>query len=69
MAHQNVQTATPAPGVQVCGDASHSTLMHCRKENLCLSCFAPGHWKRDCSRRGQRQVSQTTANHNLPSEN
>ncbi|KAK0147696.1 hypothetical protein N1851_012830 [Merluccius polli] len=56
MAHQNVQTATPAPSpsrqfapgpfhrrnCQVCGDASHSTLMHCRKENLCLSCFAPG---------------------------
>lgn len=83
MARQNVQTANPAPtpsqqfapgpfhrrNCQVCGDANHSTLMHCRRENLCLSCFSPGHWKRDCSRRGQRQVSQAAANQNLPSGN
>ena len=81
MAHQNVQTPVPTPSrqfapgsfhrrnCQVCGDANHSTLMHCRRENLCLSCFTAGHWKRDCHGRGQRQVGRAMANQNLPSEN
>lgn len=83
MAHQHVQVAAPAPAPSqqlasgpfqgrncwVCGDISHSTLMHCRKENLCLSCFAPGHWKKDCAKHGQKPKGQAMANQGRPSEN
>lgn len=33
---------------RVCGTPDHSTLSHCRRENRCLKCFSPGHWKKDC---------------------
>lgn len=33
---------------RVCGAPDHSTLSHCRRENRCLKCLLPGHWKRDC---------------------
>lgn len=33
---------------RVCGASDHSTLSHCRRENRCLKCLLPGHWKRDC---------------------
>lgn len=33
---------------RVCGASNHSTLSHCRRENRCLKCLSPGHWKRDC---------------------
>lgn len=83
MTQQNVQVAAHAPApprqfapgpfhmrsCRVCGDTSHSTLMHCRRENLCLSCFTPGHWKRDCNRRGQRQTGQADASRDQPSGN
>lgn len=83
MTQQNVQVAAQAPGpsrqftpaprlvrnCRVCGDTGHSTLMHCRRENLCLSCFAPGHWKNECNRRGQRQMGQAGASRDRPSEN
>ncbi|XP_013856433.1 uncharacterized protein LOC106512339 [Austrofundulus limnaeus] len=39
---------------RVCGDTSHTTLSHCKKEKLCLLCFSPGHFKRDCDGRNQR---------------
>lgn len=32
----------------VCGTPAHSTLSHCRRENRCLKCLSPGHWKRNC---------------------
>lgn len=38
---------------KICGDPTHSTLSHCRRNNLCLSCFSPGHWKKNCPRRNQ----------------
>lgn len=70
MARQEVQMAASSPvspqrfapgsfqskNCRVCGDTSHSTLMHCRREKLCLSCYSPGHFKRDCNRNNQRQV-------------
>lgn len=33
---------------KVCKSVEHSTLAHCRRERLCLSCFKPGHIKKDC---------------------
>lgn len=36
------------PPCNVCGDAAHSTLSHCRSEHLCFKCLAPGHSKQDC---------------------
>lgn len=73
--HRNVQVTAPVPAsprqfstgpfqrrnCHVCGDTSHSTLMHCRQENLCLSCFALEHWKRDCNRRRQNEMRQSNA--------
>lgn len=83
MTHQNVQVAAPAPTTtqqansrhfqrrdcKVCGDSRHSTVMHCRRENLCLSCFSTGHWKRDCNRYGQRQMDQAAPKQDQPSGN
>lgn len=42
------QTSFPEKRCRVCQSAEHSTLIHCRQKNLCLGCFKPGHWKRDC---------------------
>ena len=82
MARQEVQVATSAvspqqyaPGpfqrksCRVCGDTSHSTLMHCRKEKLCLSCYSPGHFKRDCNRHNQRQVGPNSPSQSQPQGN
>lgn len=33
---------------RVCGASAHSTVSHCRRENRCLKCLTPGHWKKDC---------------------
>lgn len=33
---------------RACGSHDHSTLSHCKRENLCLRCLSPGHWKRNC---------------------
>lgn len=33
---------------KVCKSMEHSTLAHCWRERLCLSCFKPGHIKKDC---------------------
>lgn len=44
---------------RVCNDNDHSTLFHCRRENRCLKCLAPGHWKKECPQ-------QTNQQHNLP---
>ncbi len=39
---------------KVCQATDHSTTMHCRQENLCMSCFQPGHWRKDCRQRRSR---------------
>lgn len=33
---------------KVCRATNHSTVAHCRREGLCLSCFEYGHRKREC---------------------
>lgn len=46
---------------KVCKSTEHSTLAHCRRDRLCLACFEPGHYKRDCQKhnaRWQQQVPQ-----------
>lgn len=70
IARQEVQMATTSPdpscqvspgpfqkrSCRVCGGTNHSTVMHCRREKLCLSCYSPGHFKRDCNRYNQGRV-------------
>lgn len=62
---QRAQTAAVAPPnkgpanilqrrCRVCQSTEHSTTAHCRQENLCMGCFKPGHWKRDCQQRRPR---------------
>lgn len=34
---------------KICGDTTHTTFDHCRSDNLCFRCHAPGHSKRDCT--------------------
>uniref|UniRef100_A0A9J7XGM7 ribonuclease H n=1 Tax=Cyprinus carpio carpio TaxID=630221 RepID=A0A9J7XGM7_CYPCA len=68
---QNVQAPAHEPSYapmpfqrrscRVCDDVRHSTLAHCRRENLCLACFAPGHWKKDCDKYGRKRVGQADA--------
>lgn len=83
MARQEVQVATSSPvspqqfapgpfqrrNCRVCGDTSHTTLMHCRKDKLCLSCYSPGHFKRDCNRHNQRQVGPNNPSQRQPQGN
>lgn len=38
---------------RVCSSTDHSTVMHCRHENLCLWCFSPNHWKSNCPKQGE----------------
>lgn len=55
---------------KVCGDPAHSTLSHCRRNNLCLACFSPGHWKKNCPKWSQRpaqnMIQDNNANQNQP---
>ncbi|KAM9761902.1 uncharacterized protein ACNS7B_004146 isoform 1-T1 [Menidia menidia] len=46
---------------KVCQSTEHSTLAHCRQDRLCLSCFRPGHIKRDCPNKDSRQDPRTTS--------
>ncbi|XP_013867258.1 uncharacterized protein LOC106519938 [Austrofundulus limnaeus] len=43
---------------RVCRLADHSTLSHCKRENRCLKCLSPGHWKKDCPVRGNQHRSK-----------
>lgn len=61
-AHLRAQATVPRSSqgrCRVCGASDHSTLSHCKRENRCLKCLTPGHWKRDCP-------DQTNQRHNLP---
>lgn len=40
---------------RVCSKLDHSTVSHCRRENRCLKCLSPGHWKKDCTQRFSQQ--------------
>ena len=50
---------------KVCKSAEHTTLMHCWRDRLCLSCFRPGHIKRECSSYTPGREDQAT---HLPQE-
>lgn len=39
---------------RVCQSTEHSTTVHCRQENLCMGCYKPDHWKKDCPQRKPR---------------
>lgn len=49
---------SPQKVCKVCGASDHSTLSHCRRENRCLKCLSPGHWKKDCPDRTNQRYSQ-----------
>lgn len=62
---QKAQTAAVAPPsrgpvaivqirCRVCQSTEHSTTAHCRQANLCMGCYKPGHWKRQCQQRRPR---------------
>lgn len=46
---------------RVCSKLDHSTVSHCRRENRCLKCLAPGHWKKDCTQRFSQQRAPPSA--------
>lgn len=50
------------PPCKICGDATHSTLSHCRSEHLCFKCLAPGHSKQDCPNKVPPQSNPTLGN-------
>ncbi|KAF7669949.1 hypothetical protein LDENG_00105420 [Lucifuga dentata] len=56
--NQPVASQTPRRACGVCGDSNHSTLSHCRRENRCLRCLVPGHWKKDCPQKSNHHRSQ-----------
>lgn len=76
---QNVQAPAQEPSYaplafqrrscRVCDDVKHSTLAHCRRENLCLACFAPGHWKKNCDKYGRKRVGLDDARRGPPAGN
>ena len=51
----NPSQPVPCKVCRVCGATNHSTLSHCRRENLCLGCLSSGHWKKNCPLRGVPQ--------------
>lgn len=36
----------------ICGEVGHTTRYHCRVNNLCFVCYAPGHSRGECPRAG-----------------
>lgn len=47
----------PSLPCSVCGEAGHSTMQHCREEQLCFLCHAPGHTRALCTQASaQEQV-------------
>lgn len=53
---------------KVCQAVDHSTTMHCRQENLCMNCFRPGHWRRECRQRRSGQNAPPHSNQSQPRE-
>lgn len=51
-----------SPPCQVCGGADHSTLSHCRSDNLCFKCLAPGHSKQHCPNKAPAQLGSASGN-------
>lgn len=45
---------------RVCKSLEHSTLAHCRRDRLCLSCYRQGHIKKSCPNSTPGQEDQTT---------
>lgn len=66
---QQVPNSFQKRNCRVCGDTSHTTLVHCRKDRLCLSCFSPSHFKRDCNRHNQRSGGPNDTSPSQPQGN
>ncbi len=45
------KTAVGQRDCKICGDASHTTIDHCRTDHLCFRCHVAGHSKRDCTKK------------------
>ncbi|KAL2076458.1 hypothetical protein ACEWY4_027922 [Coilia grayii] len=56
----------PSSPCSVCGEPSHSTVQHCRDDQLCFLCHGPGHTRASCPQAtAQQPVSPTVG---LPSQ-
>lgn len=56
--HQATTFQTYRKPCRVCRSLDHSTVSHCRQDNRCLKCLTPGHWKKDCPQRADRNQHQ-----------
>lgn len=57
---QSSLSQPPRKLCRVCGLAEHSTLSHCKRENRCLKCLSPGHWKKNCPVRDNQHHSKSS---------
>lgn len=55
---QSIMSQSPKKLCRVCGLADHTTVSHCKRENRCLKCLSPGHWKKDCPVRDNQHRSR-----------
>lgn len=53
---------------RACGSRDHSTLSHCKRENRCLKCLSPGHWKRDCPQHSAQRRLQSESSPAEPNQ-
>lgn len=51
---------TPSGPCSVCGASSHSTVQHCRDEQLCFLCHAPDHTRAQCPQAPAQERVTTT---------
>ena len=49
MSEQHPSDQSQRKQCKVCKSMEHSTLAHCRRDRLCLSCYMPGHIRKNCS--------------------
>lgn len=53
---------------RVCRSMDHSTVSHCRRDNRCLKCLTPGHWKKDCPERADHHQHHLNSDVSRPSQ-
>lgn len=56
-----VKRVNPSLPCSVCGNANHRTAEHCRADNLCFLCYAPGHTRIACPRAASQDLTHQPA--------